>query len=112
MNTDNCYSQADLALAVPIIAETTVEWVIQHKRYDCPLYLWSASGFVKLNKHCVEERYFLYIEYRAHNRASRYIIEEFKEWRDLVYFADCQADSLTIRDISPEMTRRFTIVTT
>ncbi|MRI34987.1 hypothetical protein EOPP23_18590 [Endozoicomonas sp. OPT23] len=109
MITSNCYSQNRFPTFAELPTDLSLCQTVQHQIYDCPLYLWSAFGSIKLNKDQREERYFLYIEYRTHSRASSYVIREFVEWQDLMHFVDYQADSLVIRDISPKMTRHFQI---
>ncbi len=109
MNTDSDHCQKNAQTFIESSNDAHISLIILHRAYDCPLYLWSATGYVKVEKNRVKERHFLYIEYRARNRASKYIIREFVEWLDLKYFVEHQADSLLISDISPKMTRLFVI---
>ncbi|WP_252179608.1 hypothetical protein [Endozoicomonas sp. 4G] len=81
-----------------------------HQLYDCPVYVWYASGWIRFKKAQPQRRWFVYIEYRDRTRASQYHLSEFDTPTCALDFMDNEAIHLALPDICPKQTRTYPIV--
>ncbi|MCL6415570.1 hypothetical protein MIB92_07905 [Aestuariirhabdus sp. Z084] len=80
-------------------------WVIDHKQYHCPIYLWLSNGRYRDGEIIV----FLFIEYRDVDRASRYCQWQFQSHEQALTFIEQHATTVSLPAISGKQTRQHPI---
>ncbi|WP_433998106.1 hypothetical protein [Endozoicomonas sp.] len=84
----------------------------KHLLYDCPLYIWYASGWIRYNKQLPRMQWFVYVEYRDRFCASHYHVSEFETLAGALDFMEHKAILLELPKICPKQTRKQPIVKT
>ncbi len=74
------------------------------KLYLCPLYLWAAQGRFIAPNGKVEQRFWLYVEYRDRYRRCRYSQFQFSSVEALNNFLDQELTETSLHEIHPEYT--------